>query len=54
MTLLSREALTLNITVDDSVTQNVCNVGKSRKPNLDMRGICTENPASQPESFTQN
>jgi len=39
---LRRGALTLNITVDDSVTQNACNIGKARKPNIDMCGICTE------------
>ena len=39
---LRRGALTVDTTVDDSVTQNACNVGKSRKPNLDMHGICTE------------
>ena len=36
-----REALTFVIIVDDSVTQNACNGGKSRKPNIDMRGIFT-------------
>ena len=39
---LRRGALTVDTTVDDSVTQNACNVGKSREPNLDMHGICTE------------
>jgi hypothetical protein len=39
---LCREAHTRGNTVDDAVTQNACNVGKSRKPNLDMRGIYLE------------
>ena len=50
-----RGTLTFVTTVDDSVTQNVCNVGKSRKPNLDMRGICAApqaNAAIAPDDLT--
>src|SRR2546426_3346982 len=34
-----RGALIFVTTVGDYVIQHVCNVGKSRKPNLDMRSI---------------
>jgi hypothetical protein len=39
---LRRGALTLDTIVDDSVTQNACNVGKSRTPSIDIRGIFLE------------
>lgn len=51
---LRRGALTVNTTMGNSVAQNACNVGKLRKPNLDMHGICTEKFRLTAESFTQN
>jgi len=48
----SRGALICVITVDDDVIQHARNVSKSRKPNLDLRGIYTENFRVTAEAFS--
>ena len=40
--VVSRGAPPLDNTVEDAVTHKAYHMGKSRKPNLDMRGIAME------------